>query len=81
MTDEKKEVSLQEVYDLIKKEGKKQLVFSAVVYGATIVIAGVSMLFATFPASYSLRWNAVVVIIIGAAFMLLCVKKAMSIKR
>ncbi len=80
MTDEKKEVSLQDVYDQIKQESKEQMVFGAAIFGATIVIAGVSMLAATFPA-YSLKWNAIGIIIFGFIFLVWCVIKAVRIKR
>lgn len=77
---EKKEISLQDIYDEIKQDGKKQRVFSAAIFGATIVIAGVSMWAATLTA-YSLKWNAVGIIILGFVFLAWCMGKAEKIRR
>jgi uncharacterized membrane protein YjfL (UPF0719 family) len=83
MADEKKEVSLQDVYDEIKQlraEGKRQLFFDGSVLGATVVIAGASMWASTL-SDYSQRWNAIGIVILGIVFMAWCSKGLMVKKQ
>lgn len=83
MTGEKKDISLQDVYDELKRtqgESKRQIYFGGFIFGLTVAMAGASMWAPTL-SDYWQRFNSVGIFIMGACFAIWCVRKANKHKK